>query len=109
MRAASAEVTYVEVPRFPPVRRDLAFVLDAGAPAGAVQEALVRAGGDLVGSCLLFDVFTGPPLPEGKKSLAFSIDFRAADRTLTDDEVDTVVAGIVERLAADFGAELRAG
>jgi phenylalanyl-tRNA synthetase beta chain len=54
-------------------------------------------------------VFEGDPLPEGKKSLAFSVDFRASDRTLTDAEVDERVRLIAERLAADFGAELRAG
>ena len=58
---------------------------------------------------LLFDVFEGPPLPEGTRSLAFSIDFRAADRTLTDEEADRAVAAIVDRLARDFGAQLRAG
>ena len=109
MAHASAEITARDVPRFPPVRRDLAFILPAESPAGAVRESLIDAGGELVESCLLFDVFAGPPLPDGKKSLAFSLDLRAADRTLTDDEADAVVARIVERLARDFGAELRAG
>ena len=98
-----------DVPRFPPVRRDLAFVLDAATPAAAVQGALLDAGGDLVETCLLFDVFSGPPLPQGKKSLAFSMDLRAHDRTLTDEEADAVVRRIAERLATEFGAELRAG
>lgn len=109
MDHASAEITARDVPRFPPLRRDLAFILPAETPAGAVRESLLDAGGELVESCLLFDVFAGPPLPEGKKSLAFSLDLRAPDRTLTDDETETVVARIVERLARDFGAELRAG
>ncbi|MGH2530208.1 MAG: phenylalanine--tRNA ligase subunit beta [Actinomycetota bacterium] len=109
MAHASAEITARDVPRFPPVRRDLAFILPAETPAGAVRESLIDAGGELVESCLLFDVFAGPPLPDGKKSLAFSLDLRAPDRTLTDDEGDAVVARIVERLARDFGAELRAG
>ena len=107
MTAATAELTVRGVPRFPPVRRDLAFTVDAATPAGKVRSALEEAGGGLVGSCLLFDVFVGAPLPEGKKSLAFSIDFRAPDRTLRDEEADAAVAGIVERLAHDFGAELR--
>ena len=109
MAHASAEITVRDVPRFPPVRRDLAFILPAETPAGAVRESLVDAGGELVESCLLFDVFAGSPLPDGKKSLAFSLDLRAPDRTLTDDEADAVVARIVQRLARDFGAELRAG
>jgi phenylalanyl-tRNA synthetase beta chain len=109
MAHASSEIEVRDVPRFPPVRRDLAFVLDAATPAAAVQAALLDAGGDLIETCLLFDVFSGPPLPEGKKSLAFSIDLRAPDRTLTDEEADAVVRRIAERLASEFGAELRAG
>ena len=58
---------------------------------------------------LLFDVFEGPPLPEGTKSLAFSVDFRAPDRTLTDEEADGAVGAIVERLSRDVGARLRSG
>jgi phenylalanyl-tRNA synthetase beta chain len=105
-----AEVGEVRaVPRFPPVRRDLAFLLERSAPAGAVQSALEDAAGDLLDSCVLFDVHEGPPLPEGTKSLGFSVDLRAADRTLTDAEANDAVARIVERLAREFDARLRAG
>jgi phenylalanyl-tRNA synthetase beta chain len=96
-----------DVPRYPPVRRDLAFTVDAVTPAGAVRSALEQAAGDLLDSCLLFDVHSGPPLDEGKKSLAFSVDFRAPDRTLTDAEANEAVATIAARLAQDFGAQLR--
>jgi phenylalanyl-tRNA synthetase beta chain len=109
MAHTSSEIEVRDVPRFPPVRRDLAFVLDATVPAAPVEAALREAGGELVETCLLFDFFSGPPLPEGKKSLAFSIDLRASDRTLTDDEADAVVHRIAEHLASEFGAELRAG
>jgi phenylalanyl-tRNA synthetase beta chain len=96
-----------DVPRFPPVRRDLAFVVDASTKAGRLHAALEEAGGDLIDSVVLFDVHAGPPLPDGKKSLAFSVDLRASDRTLTDAAANDVVAVIAERLARDFGAELR--
>jgi phenylalanyl-tRNA synthetase beta chain len=96
-----------DVPRHPPTRRDLAFTVDAGTPAAAMQSALEEAAGELLGSCLLFDVHSGPPLPEGKKSLAFSVDFRAPDRTLTDAEANEAVAAIAARLFHGFGAELR--
>jgi phenylalanyl-tRNA synthetase beta chain len=109
MPHAAAEIEVRDVRRFPPVRRDLAFELDASTPAAAVHAALLDAGGDLVETCLLFDVFSGPPLPEGKKSFAFSLDLRARDRTLTDEEADAVVRRIAERLSSEFGAELRAG
>jgi phenylalanyl-tRNA synthetase beta chain len=98
-----------DVPRFPPVRRDLAFIVEASVPAGRVRAALEAAAGGLLGSVLLFDVFEGPPLPEGAKSLAFSVDFRAPDRTLTDEEADGAVAAIVERLSSEVGARLRSG
>jgi len=98
-----------DIPRFPPVRRDLAFVVDATIPAGAVRDAVSAAGGPLVDRIVMFDVFQGPPIPEGKKSLAFSVDFRAPDRTLVDEEAERAVRSIVERLAGEFGAELRTG
>jgi phenylalanyl-tRNA synthetase beta chain len=104
---ASKEFVFRDIPRFPPARRDLAFVVDERVPAGAVQAALEDAAGHLLGRAVLFDVFRGGSLPAGSKSLAFALDVRAADRTLTDDEAQTVVDRIAARLAEDFGAELR--
>jgi phenylalanyl-tRNA synthetase beta chain len=98
-----------DIPRFPPLRRDLAFLVDERVPAGAIGDAIRQAGGALVDTVVLFDVFRGGSIPDGKKSLAFSVDFRAPDRTLTDEEAEQAVAAIVARLAEDFGAELRAG
>jgi phenylalanyl-tRNA synthetase beta chain len=98
-----------DVPRFPPVHRDLAFIVDDATPAGAVHEALRRAGGALLASSALFDVYVGDPLPSGTKSLAFSLDLRAPDRTLRDEEAQEAVDRIVEELGRAFGAKLRAG
>ncbi|HEX9123941.1 MAG TPA: phenylalanine--tRNA ligase subunit beta [Actinomycetota bacterium] len=106
---ARPDITVREVPRFPPVRRDLAFAVDGATPAGAVQEALEAAAGELLGGCVLFDVHVGAPLAEGTKSLAFSVDLRAADRTLTAEEADAAVGRIVEALRGAFGAQLRSG
>ncbi len=107
--ASRVRITGAEPPRFPPVRRDLAFVVDVAVPAAAVEAALREAAGDLLDACLLFDVFEGPPLPPGRRSLAFSIDLRAPDRTLGSEEAEEVVARIAEHLARELGAELRAG
>jgi phenylalanyl-tRNA synthetase beta chain len=109
MRLARPVSGVEDVPRFPPVRRDLAFTVDASIPAGRVRSVLEDAAGEILGSVLLFDVFEGPPLPEGTKSLAYSVDFRAPDRTLTDEEVDGAVEAIVQRLSRDVGARLRSG
>jgi phenylalanyl-tRNA synthetase beta chain len=102
-------VRYREISRHPSNRRDLAFIVDASVAAGSLRRALIDAGGALVDEVVLFDVFTGAPVPQGKKSLAFSVDFRAPDRTVPDAEADAAVRQIVERLRRDFGAELRAG
>jgi phenylalanyl-tRNA synthetase beta chain len=98
---------YRGVSRFPPVRRDLAFLVDEGVPAGAVRGAIASAAGDLLDRVVLFDVFRGGGLGEGKKSLAFSIELRSGDRTLDGAEADTIVARIVDRVATDVGGELR--
>jgi phenylalanyl-tRNA synthetase beta chain len=108
-RHADAAAGDVDVPRFPPVRRDLAFTMPTDTPAGAVRAALLEAGGGAVAEALLFDVHEGPPLPDGTKSLAFGVDLRAPDRTLSGDEAAEIVARIVEWLSRDFGAELRSG
>jgi phenylalanyl-tRNA synthetase beta chain len=107
LAGSSGAVSYQDVPRLPPVVRDLAFVVDDAVSAGPVRAALLDAGAPLVGAAVLFDVFTGDPLPEGKKNLAFRVEFRAPDRTLTDEDVDEVVSAIAGRLAADLGATLR--
>ena len=109
MAATQKEFVVREPPRFPPLRRDLAFVVPEDVPAGAVQAALEEAAGELLSSCVLFDVFRGGSLPEGTKSLAFAMDLRAPDRTLTGEETDPVVERIVARIRADFSGELRTG
>ena len=108
-RHTGGVIVVEDVPRFPPVRRDLAFLVAPDVPAGRVREAILEAARGLAGSAILFDVFTGPPLPEGRKNLAFSVDFRAPDRTLTDEEVEVAVRAVAARLREQFGAELRAG
>jgi phenylalanyl-tRNA synthetase beta chain len=108
-RGAGAGFELRDVPRFPPLRRDLAFLVDARTPSGTVHEILRQAGGSLLDSSTLFDVYDGDRLPAGKKSLAFSVDFRSPDRTLTDEEAHDVVDHIVERLARELGAQLRTG
>ncbi|HXJ66030.1 MAG TPA: phenylalanine--tRNA ligase subunit beta [Actinomycetota bacterium] len=105
---ASTGVVYAEVPRFPPVRRDLAFVLPADVPESAVHAAIVGAVADLGVEAVLFDVHTGPPIPEGRKSLAFAVDLRAPDRTLTDEDAARAVAAIQAEVG-ELGGELRAG
>jgi phenylalanyl-tRNA synthetase beta chain len=97
------------VPKFPGIERDLAFVVDAHVLAARMLAAIraVDAGG-LLEQVSLFDVYKGAPVPEGKKSIAYRLSLRAADRTLTDAEADGIVTTIKQRLQADLGAEIRA-
>jgi phenylalanyl-tRNA synthetase beta chain len=101
-------VAFRDVPRFPPLRRDLAFIVSYEAAAGDVQRILEAAAGPLLDRVVLFDLFTGGDVPAGHRSLAFALEFRAPDGTLTDEEVEPVVAAIVDRVRSELGAELRA-
>jgi phenylalanyl-tRNA synthetase beta chain len=98
-----------DIPRFPPVRRDLAFVLPLEVPAGSVEAKVREAGGPRLTGCVLFDVFAGPPLPDGFRSLAYAIELRELDRTLTDEEAQSVIDRIVATVTETFGATLRSG
>ncbi len=95
------------VPKFPAVLRDLALVVAGDVTAAQVEAALREAGGALLEAAVLFDLYAGPPLPEGHRSLAYSLRFRAADRTLTDAEVAAVHAAIVAAAREKLGARLR--
>jgi phenylalanyl-tRNA synthetase beta chain len=95
------------VSRFPASTVDLAFVVDDTIPAAAVQATLTAAGGELLEDVSLFDVFRSEALGAGKVSLAFSVRFRALDRTLTDDEVSALRRAAIDAVASAHGAELR--
>jgi phenylalanyl-tRNA synthetase beta chain len=96
------------VPAHPAVYQDIALIVDAGAPAADVEAAIREAGGDLLEDARLFDVYSGDPIPAGKKSLAYNLTYRAPDRTLNDEEVAKVHARIVRAAEKRLGAELRA-
>jgi phenylalanyl-tRNA synthetase beta chain len=100
--------TMQPIPRFPSVSQDLAVVVDEGLSAQKVQEAIVEASGSLLRRVELFDLYRGEQIPPGKKSLAYSLTYQAEDRTLTDAEVAQVQECIVQHLAKELGAELRA-
>jgi phenylalanyl-tRNA synthetase beta chain len=95
------------LPKFPPVERDLAVVLDEGVPAAQVAAEIRAAAPDLVERVDLFDVYQGGQVETGKRSLAFSLRLRSAERTLEDGDADKAVEGALERLRGAFGARLR--
>jgi phenylalanyl-tRNA synthetase beta chain len=93
---------------FPPVHMDVALVVDADRPEAAVREALTAGAGELLEDLRLFDVYTGNPVPEGKKSLAYALTFRAPDRTLTGEEAGQAFGAAVEAAGRVTGAVQRA-
>ncbi len=105
--AAPGEAQYADVVSFPPIRQDLAVILDEEVPAGRVAEVIGRAGGELLARAEVFDVYTGAQVGEGRRSLAFALTFRAPDRTLTDEDVAPVREAIVGALRDELGGELR--
>jgi len=105
----AADLSYsVEAPaRFPAVRRDLAFVVAESVSAAALESAVREAGKPLLESASIFDCYRGRQVPEGTKSLAVRLAFRAPERTLTEKEADEVVSTIVAALGKRLGARLR--
>lgn len=95
------------IPAYPPVLEDLALVVGSDVPAATVARTIRQAGGDLVAEVRLFDLYEGEQIAPGKKSLAYSVVYQAADRTLTDDEVGEVRNKIIRAVEDQLGGELR--
>lgn len=106
--AAKMARRFGEFPTLPAVQRDIAVVLDRGVAWSAIEsEVRTAAPAGLLESVAFFDLYEGKGIPAGKKSIAFSVTLRAPDRTLTGEEADKAVQGIVSALAGRFQAELR--
>ncbi|ARZ71009.1 phenylalanine--tRNA ligase subunit beta [Streptomyces sp. HU2014] len=106
-RAGTGPLQAPRVSAFPVATQDVALVVDASVPAADVEAALRAGAGELLESLRLFDVFVGEQLGEGKKSLAYALRFRAADRTLTADEASAARDAAVASAVARTGAVLR--
>lgn len=100
-------VIFRPLPRFPAVSRDIAVLVDEQFPAQRVLDAVREATEPLVEEVRVFDHYTGSPIPKGKKSLAYSIAYRASNRTLTDDEVNATHDRLVARLVTQLPLEVR--
>jgi phenylalanyl-tRNA synthetase beta chain len=96
-----------DLPRFPEVVRDVAVVVGHGFASDRVVKFVRQWNRGLVERVTLFDEYVGPPIPEGRKSLAYSIAYRSADRTLTDDEVNRLHQQLISDLRAALPVELR--
>ncbi len=105
---AVLQPSFARMPKYPAVVRDLALVAPLDLPQAQVQAALVEAGGALLEAVELFDAYSGPPLAPGTRNLAYTLTFRAADRTLTGEEVEALMQAISAALAARLPVTIRA-
>ncbi len=108
VRRAAPRPRFDPLPRHPSVDRDLAVFVPAEVPQAEVLRVIRTAGGTLLESAELFDVYTGPQAPPGQRSLAYTLRFRAADRTLTAAEADEALSRIHAALRGQLGATPRA-
>ena len=108
VKAARPARDYVDVPTFPAVSMDVAFVVDEAVTCEKLMQCMSSAGGKLLEDARLFDVYRDEErVGAGKKSMAFALTYRAADRTLTSDEVDKAHERLVKKVCAATGAEVR--
>ena len=98
---------YKPLPKFPASTRDFSFICDEALEVGAVEDVMSKAGGKLVEAVKLFDIYRGPQVGEGKKSVSMRVVLRASDRTLTVEEADKVSAKIIKALDSELGLALR--
>ena len=99
--------TYVPLPKYPTITRDLAIVCDETVTVAQVEAVIEQSAGKLLRNIRLFDIYRGVGIPEGKKSLAFSLELRADDRTLTDTDSEQVTSKILTALEKELKAVLR--
>jgi len=101
------EPTYTPLPKFPSVSRDLAIICDEATTVANVEDVIAASAGKLLRKIQLFDIYRGTGIPENKKSMAFSLELRADDRTLTDTDSEQVINKVLTALKEKLGAVLR--
>ena len=101
------DATYTPLPKYPTVCRDLALICDEAVTVADVEDVITASAGKLLRKIQLFDIYRGVGVPEGKKSMAFSLELRADDRTLTDSDSEGVVSKVLASLKDRLNASLR--
>ena len=107
MAAKGADPEYVPLPRFPSVQRDIAVVCGEAVTVGQLEETIRKGARGLLKEVELFDIYTGAPIPAGKKSVAFNLTLRSDEKSLTAEEADEDVKSILAQLEKELGAVLR--
>jgi len=101
------KMKYKEISKYPSVKKDLALVVDKNVTSKELEVLIKKAGGSLLAKIQVFDVYEGTGIPEGKKSLAYSLTFEKADRTLTDEEINSTMEKIIDFVEKKAEATLR--
>ena len=101
------DATYTPLPKYPSVFRDLSLICDEEITVAQAEEVITASAGKLLRGVKLFDIYRGTGVPEGKKSMAFSLELRADDRTLMDTDSEAVVSKVLSALKEQLNAILR--
>ncbi len=103
----SRDVLYKPIPKFPAVKRDVAFLIKEEITVSAITKCMQKAGGEFIHRIELFDIYKGKQIPAGMKSVAFSLSFLSRDKTLTENEIENDFNRIIKAVEKDFDASLR--
>ena len=103
----TGKMKFKEISKYPTISKDLAILIDKNISSDEIAKAIKKAAGSLLTNTEIFDVYEGKNIPEGKRSIAYSLSFGANDRTLTDEEINNIMNKVIENLQNKMGAELR--
>ena len=103
----SKPLKYKSISKFPSVRRDLAIVVDESVPLAVLQENVTVTASGLLSELRVFDVYRGPGVETGRKSIALGLILQDSSRTLTDVDADAVVTAVIARLRDELSATIR--
>jgi phenylalanyl-tRNA synthetase beta chain len=104
---AKTEIIYKPLPKHPAISRDISMKIDDNVPVGEIEKTIRERAGKYLDSIKLFDLYRGEQVGEGYKSVAYALTFRAADRTLKDNEANDAIKKIIANLESKLGAQLR--
>jgi len=107
MESIPSSLRFKPLPRYPYIERDISIMVDKGVTFSQIKRIILDINTELIESIELFDIYTGSPIPREKKSIAFTMRYRASDRTLTDEEIADIHSEVINRLKESIGAELR--
>ena len=103
----NADIIYKKLPKYPSVLRDIAVIVDQSVFAEKLMETIHKSADKYLVSVDLFDIYTGKQVDKGMKSLAFNLEFRSDEKTLTDEEIEPIFNNIISQLQSNFNARLR--